>query len=154
VALTRHGGTIVVTVAEVEADRSSGKVAVKRMVVAHDCGMIVNPDGLRNQIEGNVIQGVSRALLEEVGFDSERVTSLDWRSYPILTFEDVPEIEMVLINRKEMDPLGGGEPSVVPVAAAIANAIFDATGARLREAPFTPQRVLKALEGAVQTKTA
>jgi len=108
----------------------------------------VNPDGVNNQIEGNVIQGVSRALLEEVAFDANGVTSLDWKSYPILKFPDVPEIEIVLINRPEMPSLGAGEPSTIPVPAAIANAIFDATGARLREAPFTPARVLTALKAA------
>jgi len=99
-----------------------------------------------NQIEGNVLQGVSRALFEEVTFDEKSVTSLDWVSYPTLKFADVPEIEIVLINRPEMPSLGAGEPSIIPVPAAIANAIFDATGARLREAPFTPARVLAAMK--------
>ena len=95
-----------------------------------------------------MIQGVSRALFEEVTFDARGVTSLDWTSYPILKFTDVPEIQIVLINRPEMPSLGAGEPSIIPVPAAIANAIFDATGARLREAPFTPQRVLAAMKAA------
>jgi CO/xanthine dehydrogenase Mo-binding subunit len=109
---------------------------------------MVNPDGVHNQVEGNVIQGVSRALLEEVTFDSSGVTSLDWKSYPILKFPDVPEVEVVLINRPEMAPLGAGEPATIPVPAAIANAIFDATGVRLREAPFTPERVMAGLKKA------
>jgi len=146
VALTRHSDVYVTVVADVEVNRTSGQVAVKRIVCAHDCGLMVNPDGVRNQVEGNVIQGVSRALLEEVAYDANGVTSLDWQSYPILRFPDVPDVEVVLINRPEMPALGAGEPSTVPVAAAIANAIFDATGARLREAPFTPKRVLAGLK--------
>jgi CO/xanthine dehydrogenase Mo-binding subunit len=89
---------------------------------------------------------VSRTLLEEVRFDATSVKSLDWKSYPILTFEDVPEIEIVLINRPEMPALGGGEASIVPVPAAIGNAVFDALGVRLRDVPLTPQRVLSALK--------
>ena len=133
-------------VAEVEVNKSNGQVVVKRIVCSHDCGLIVNPDGIKNQIEGNVIQGVSRALFEEVGFDANGVTSLDWNSYPILRFRDVPDLEIVLINRPDVAPLGAGEPATIPLAAAIGNAIFDATGLRLREGPFTPKRVLAGLE--------
>jgi len=147
VALTQRANTYVAAVAEVEVNKSTGQVVVKRIVCSHDCGLIVNPDGVKNQIEGNVLQGVSRALFEEVTFDANGVTSLDWNSYPILKFSDVPALEIVLINRPEMPSLGAGEPSIVPVPAAIANAIFDATAARLREAPFTPARVLAALKG-------
>jgi nicotinate dehydrogenase subunit B len=139
---------VVVVVAEVEVDKSTGKVLVKRVTVAHDCGLIINPDGVRNQIEGNVIQGVSRTLLEEVQFDASEVKSLDWRTYPVLTFADVPDIDIVLINRPDMEPMGAGEPSIVPVPAAIGNAIFDAAGVRLRDVPLTPQRVLDALKTA------
>ena len=131
-----------------DVDKSSGNVIVKRVIMSHDCGLIINPDGLKNQIEGNIIQSVSRALLEEVKFDSTGIKTLDWSTYPILRFPDVPEIEIVLINRPEMPALGGGEPSTGPVAAAIANAIFDATGVRLREAPFTPERVLAGMKKA------
>jgi len=133
-------------VAEVEVDKSTGKVLVKRVTLAHDCGLIINPDGVRNQIEGNVIQGVSRTLLEEVQYTASEVTSLDWRTYPILTFAEVPEIDIVLINRPDIEPLGAGEPAIVPVPAAIGNAIFDAIGVRLRDVPLTPQRVLDALK--------
>ena len=140
-------GTVVAQVAEVEVDKSTGKVTVKRVTVAHDCGLIVNPNGLRNQIEGNVIQGVSRALMEEVQFDSTGVRSLDWRGYPIITFRDVPDVEIVTIDQKEMPSLGAGEASTIAVAGAIANAIFDATGVRLHQVPFTPQRVLSAING-------
>jgi CO/xanthine dehydrogenase Mo-binding subunit len=146
IALTRRSGAYAAVVADVEVNKTDGKVAVKRIVCSHDCGLIVNPDGVNNQIEGNVLQGVSRALFEEVTFDEKGVTSLDWASYPILKFSDVPELEIVLINRPEMPSLGAGEPSIIPVPAAIANAIFDATGARLREAPFTPARVLAAMK--------
>jgi len=149
VAVSNRANTICAAVAEVEVDKSSGNVTVKKVTISHDCGLIINPDGLKNQIEGNVIQGASRALLEEVKFDASGVKTLDWASYPIITFPDVPDIEIVLINRPEMPALGGGEPSSAPIAAAIANAIFDATGARLREVPFTPQRVLAAIEAAL-----
>ena len=147
VAVSGMAGTVVAQVAEVEVDKSTGKVTVKRVTVAHDCGLIVNPNGLRNQIEGNVIQGVSRALMEEVQFDSTGVKSLDWRGYPIITFRDVPDVEIVTIDQKEMPSLGAGEASTIAVAAAIANAIFDATGVRLHQVPFTPQRVLSAING-------
>ena len=137
--------TVVATVAEVEVDRSTGKVLVKRITVAHDCGLIVNPDGVKNQIQGNVIQGVSRTLLEEVQYDASGIKSLDWKTYPILTFAEVPDVDIVLIDRPDLPPLGAGEAGIVPVPAAIGNAIFDAIGVRLRDVPLTPQRILKAL---------
>ncbi len=136
---------IVATIVFVQVDLESGAVKVPRVVVAHDCGLIINPDGVRNQIEGNVIQSLSRALKEEVKFTEQRITSLDWDSYPILRFDEVPEVEIVLINRPDQPALGAGEPSQVTTAAALANAIFDATGARVRQIPFTPERVKKAL---------
>jgi len=146
VAISNRADTICGAVAEVEVDKSTGEVSVKRFVLSHDCGLVINPDGLKNQIEGNIIQGVSRALMEEVKFDSTGIKSLDWSTYPVIRFPKIPEIEIVLINRPEMPALGGGEPSSAPIAAAIANAIFDATGVRLREAPFTPERVLAGLK--------
>jgi CO/xanthine dehydrogenase Mo-binding subunit len=145
VAVANRANTMTAAVAEIEVDKSTGVVTVKKITLAHDCGLIVNPDGLKNQIEGNILQGVSRALLEEVQFDATGQKNLDWDSYPVIRFEQVPEVEIVLVNRPEMQPLGGGEPSIVPVTAAIANAIFDATGVRLRQVPFTSQRVLGAL---------
>jgi CO/xanthine dehydrogenase Mo-binding subunit len=148
VAISNRAETICGAVAEVDVDKTTGNVAVKRFVLSHDCGLIINPDGLKNQIEGNIVQGVSRALMEEVKFDSSGITTLDWQSYPVIRFPDVPNIEIVLINRPEMPALGGGEPSSAPIAAAIANAIFDAVGVRLREAPFTPARVLAGLKKA------
>ena len=133
-------------VAEVEVDRRSGKVWGRKFTVAHDCGLIVNPDGLRRCIEGNVVQGTSRALAEEVAFDRAKVTSTDWLSYPILDITEAPEaIDIVLINRPELPPAGAGESSIRPVAAALANAVFDATGVRLRRAPLTPERLKPAL---------
>jgi len=146
VAAANRANTMTAAVAEIEVDKSTGEVAVKKITLTHDCGLIVNPDGLKNQIEGNIIQGVSRALMEEVQFDSTGQKNLDWDSYPVIRFNQVPDIEIVLINRPEMQPLGGGEPSIVPITAAIGNAIFDATGVRLRRAPFTPERVLAALK--------
>jgi CO/xanthine dehydrogenase Mo-binding subunit len=146
VAISNRAGTICGALAEVEVDKTTGKVAVKRFLLSHDCGLIINPDGLKNQIEGNIIQGVSRTLMEEVKFDSTGIKTLDWSTYPILRFPDVPEIEIILINRPEMPALGGGEPSSAPIAAAIANAIHDAVGIRLREAPFTPERVLAGMQ--------
>jgi nicotinate dehydrogenase subunit B len=134
-------------VAEVEVNRKTGEIAARRFYVAHDCGQIINPDGLRNQIEGNIIQTVSRTLKEELIFDRSKVTSLDWASYPILTFPEVPDVAIDLIDRPNEMPLGGGEPSAAIVAAAIGNAVFDATGVRLRSVPFTPARV-KPLFGA------
>jgi len=146
VAVANRANTMTAAVAEIEVDKSTGDVTVKKITLGHDCGLIVNPDGLKNQIEGNVLQAVSRALLEEVQFDSTGQKNLDWDSYPVIRFEQVPEVEVVLIDRPDMQPLGGGEPSIVPVTAAIANAIFDATGARLRRVPFTAERVKGAIK--------
>ena len=147
VALAGHEPrTIVAAVAEVEVDRTTGKVLVKKITMAHDCGLIVNPDGVRNQIQGNIIQGVSRTLLEEVQYDANGVNSLDWKSYPVITFADVPEIDIVLLNHPDQPPLGAGEAAIIAVPAAIGNAIFDAVGVRLRDIPLKPQRVLQALK--------
>ncbi|MGH7073494.1 MAG: molybdopterin cofactor-binding domain-containing protein [Stellaceae bacterium] len=137
----------VATIVDVTVDRTSGVIRVPRVVVAHDCGLVINPDGLKNQIEGNIIQSMSRTLHEEVTFDRSRVTSLDWIGYPILRFEEVPDsIEAVLVNNTpEYPSFGAGEPSTCPTAAAISNAVFDATGVRLRETPFRPDRVKAAM---------
>ena len=135
----------VATVAQVHVDTGSGAIQVQRIVTAHDCGLIINPDGLRNQIEGNVLQSLSRALYEEVTFDQSHITSIDWDSYPILKFSDVPEVEVVLINHPDEPAVGAGEPATITTAPAIANAIFHATGLRMRQIPFTPQRIMTAL---------
>jgi CO/xanthine dehydrogenase Mo-binding subunit len=141
-----RGDTVVATAVEVVVERDTGRIWPRRVVVAHDCGLIVNPEGLRLCIEGNVVHASSRALFEEVKFDPETVTSGDWASYPILDITDAPEtVEVVLIDRPERPPSGAGEPSTRPMAAAIANAVFDATGARLRTAPFTRERMKAAL---------
>jgi nicotinate dehydrogenase subunit B len=133
-------------VVEVEVNQDTGTIAVKRIVVSNDCGPISNPDGLRNQLEGGALQGMSRALGEEVAWDDQKVTSVDWRSYHSLPLGfDVPKVETVLINRPEEEATGAGETSITIIAAAIGNAIFDATGARIRRSPFTPERVKEAL---------
>ncbi len=146
IAVDQRGGSVPAAVAEVEVDTTTGKVTVNRVTMAYDCGLIINPDGVRNQIEGNIIQGVSRALLEEVQFDSSGVKSVDWISYPVLRFNEIPDVEMVLINRPEMPALGAAETPIVVVPAAIANAVFDATGVRYREIPLTPERILAGLQ--------
>ena len=138
--------TYVGAVADVEVDLATGKVRVVKFHVAHDCGQIINPDGLRNQIEGNVVQTVSRTLIEELKFDRSRVTSLDWATYPILRFPDVPDVAIKLMERQNEKPWGAGEPTAAVVPAAIANAIHNATGARVRSIPFTPDKVQAALK--------
>ncbi|MFZ2079713.1 MAG: molybdopterin cofactor-binding domain-containing protein [Xanthobacteraceae bacterium] len=146
IAYVQRHPTRVAMVAEVEVDRSTGKVWVRKLTVAHDCGQIINPDGLRQVIEGNVVQSTSRTLWEEVRFNNKNVTSVDWLSYPILDITDAPEtIDVVLIDRPEIAPTGAGEPATRPVAAAIANAVFDATGVRIRRVPFSPDNVKSAL---------
>jgi CO/xanthine dehydrogenase Mo-binding subunit len=142
IAYSKRLFTIVAVAAEVEVDRRTGKVRAKRFAVAHDCGCIINPDLLRNTIEGNIVQATSRSLWEEVRFDRQKVTSVDWETYPILDMTEAPEkVDIVLLDHPEIAPTGAGEPSSRPVAAAIANAIFDATGVRLRRAPFRPEQV-------------
>jgi len=121
---------------EVAVDRSSGKINVKRITCAHDCGLVINPDGLRNQIEGCILQTLGRTLHEETTFDRSRVTSVDWKSYPILSFPEVPAVDVALIDRPALPPMGAGEAATAPVAAALANAVFDATGVRLRRVPL------------------
>jgi CO/xanthine dehydrogenase Mo-binding subunit len=135
--------------AEVDVNPADGTVRVTRVTVAHDCGIIINPDGLTNQIQGNVIQGISRSLKEEVTTDAHLVTSLDWSTYHILTFPEVPdEITVELVDHPDSPAWGAGEISICPMGAAIGNAIFDATGVRVRTLPYTPERVLAALKGA------
>jgi nicotinate dehydrogenase subunit B len=121
---------------EVAVDRKAGKINVRRVTCAHDGGLVVNPDGLRNQIEGSILQTLGRTLHEEVKFDRSRVTSVDWASYPILSFPEVPSVEVALLNQPGLAPLGAGEAATAPVAAALANAVFDATGVRLRRVPL------------------
>jgi CO/xanthine dehydrogenase Mo-binding subunit len=142
VGYATRAGTRVAIVAEVEVNRQTGKVWARRFTVAHDCGQIIAPDLLRQCIEGNIVQSASRALWEEVKFDNRSVTSIDWKTYPILDMTEAPEaIDIVLIDHPERIPTGAGEGATRPTAGAIANAIFDATGIRLRQAPFTPDRI-------------
>jgi CO/xanthine dehydrogenase Mo-binding subunit len=131
---------------EAEVDKRSGAIRVRRVACAHDCGLIINPDALRLQIEGNILQTLSRTLFEEVTFDRARVTSVDWASYPILAFPDAPEILIDLVSRPQEPPLGAGEAAATPVPAALANAVFDAAGIRLRTVPFTRERVTAAFK--------
>ena len=136
----------VAMVAEVSVDQDTGRIQVTRLVVAQDCGPISNPEGMRNQIEGGALQGMSRALGEEVTWDDRKITSIDWRSYHSLTLGlAIPAMEIVLLNQTDVDACGSGETSITVVAPAIGNAVFDATGVRLRQVPFTPERVLAAL---------
>lgn len=123
-------------------DGSSGQIAFKRVVIAADAGQVVNPDGLSNQLEGGFAQAASWTLFEEVTFDERGITSVDWETYPIMTFESAPKIETLILNRPELPILGAGEAAQIPAPAAIANAIFDAVGLRLRDIPFTPEKIL------------
>lgn len=134
-------------VADVAVNKSTGDVSVTRVVAGQDSGLMINPDGVRHQIHGNVIQSTSRALMEEVSFDRTTVASREWGAYPIIKFPDVPKIDVLMLPRQDQPPLGVGESASVPSAAAIANAIFDATGVRFRELPFTPDRILAGLRG-------
>jgi nicotinate dehydrogenase subunit B len=143
----KHAETLVAMGIEVAVERASGAIKVERVFCAHDCGQIINPDGARAQIEGGILQTVSRVLMEEVKFDRSRVSSVDWSSYPILRFSDLPKLEIDLVDRPNEPPLGAGEASCAAVGAAIGNAVYDATGVRLRTVPFTPERVKAALNG-------
>jgi nicotinate dehydrogenase subunit B len=128
-------------VADVEVNTATGEVAVTRVTVGQDSGMMINPDGVRHQIEGNVVQSTSRTLMEEVIYDKKAVVSRDWSTYPILKFTEVPAIDVALMLRPDDPPMGVGESASVPSAAAIANAVYDATGVRFRELPLTPEKV-------------
>jgi CO/xanthine dehydrogenase Mo-binding subunit len=152
IACTIRSNTVVAVIAEVEVHRDTGRVWAKRLVCAHDCGLVINPMGLKHTVECGMLHGLSRALWEEVSFDNEKVTSVDWATYPSLRHTDTPErIEVVLVNgdpdpdRPDLAPYGAGECSHKPVIAAVANAIFDATGVRIRRAPFRAERVREAL---------
>jgi len=136
---------LVAAIADVDVDRKTGAVRVHQLWIAHDCGLVVNPDGLRNQIEGNAVQATSRALKESVDFAKGAVTSVDWITYPILRFSEVPQVTIRSIDRIDERILGAGEATSTVIAPAIANAIFARTGARLRRVPFTPEAVRAAM---------
>jgi len=142
------GAAWAVWVVDVSVHARTGQVKVRRVVVGQDTGMVVNPDGIRHQIHGNVIQMLGRVLKERVSFDNQGVTALEWGAYPIATFEDVPEIDVLQMPRQNEPPLGAGESASVPAPAAIANALFDATGRRFYQAPFTPEVVRATLQQA------
>src|SRR5260370_15453701 len=125
-------------IADGAVNKLTGDVSVTRVVAGQDSGLMINPDGVRHQIHGNVVQSTSRALMEEVSFDRNSVTSREWGAYPIITFPDVPKIDVLMLPRQDQPPLGVGESASVPSAAAIPNAIFDATGLRFREWPLSP----------------
>src|SRR4051812_27403295 len=137
--------TYVAAVAEVELDRRSGAIRVTRVCASHDCGEMVNPDGVANQVQGGVLQTVSRTLKESVRWTGDRVTSVDWATYPIMTMTEAPKVEIALIDRPGTTAWGAGEPMACAIPAAIGNAVFDATGIRLRSVPFTPDKVKAAL---------
>jgi nicotinate dehydrogenase subunit B len=134
-------------ITDVAVNKATGDVSVTRVVAGQDSGLMINPEGVRHQIHGNVIQSTSRALMEEVSFDRNSVTSREWGAYPIIKFPDIPKIDVLMLPRQDQPALGVGESAAVPSAAAIANAIFDATGVRFRELPFTPERILAGLRG-------
>ena len=142
----KHDETLVAIGMEVEVERASGRIRVTRIVCAHDCGLMINPGCVQAQVEGNILQTLSRALHEEIVYDRDRVTTVDWQSYPILTFPEAPVVESELINRPADPPWGVGEPSAAVVPSAISNAVFDATGVRMRTVPFTPERFKAAVK--------
>jgi CO/xanthine dehydrogenase Mo-binding subunit len=149
VACVAHEGTnsFGALVAEVEVNHDTGAIEVTRIVVCVDCGPVSNPDGLRNQTEGGALQGMSRALLEEVTWDDQKITSFDWARYHSLSLGSaVPDIAVKIIERTDVEATGAGELSITLIAGAIANAVFDATGARIRQVPFTADRVKAALQ--------
>jgi nicotinate dehydrogenase subunit B len=148
IAAVRYEGNSawVAAVITLTVDTVSGAVTVSQVAVAHDCGVIINPDGLTSQVEGNIVQGLSRSLKEEIKFDSTGVLSVDWTSYPIATFTELPDdVRIALIDHPDLPALGAGESTISVIAGAIGNAIFDATGKRIRTVPFTPDRVKAAL---------
>ena len=142
----KHTETYAAVAMNVEVERATGAIRVLQIACAHDCGLMINPDAVRNQVEGNILQTLSRTLHERTTFDAQRVTSVSWASYPILRFGDVPELRIELVQRLGEPPLGAGEAASTPVPAALANAVFDATGAKLNEVPFAPEMVRAAMK--------
>ena len=147
VAFARYKNTSAyfAVVVDVSVNQRSGAVRLHRAFAAVDVGLVINPDGVRNQIEGGIIQAASWTLKESVRFSASGIESVDWNTYPILRFQDIPEVEVSLVNRPELPPTGAGEAAQGPTSAAIANAVADASGARIRDLPLTPERVSAAL---------
>lgn len=139
-------------VCDLSVNRKTGQIKIDKIFVAHDCGRMINPAGVKHQVHGNIIQSTSRVLKEFVTFDGAGTTSLEWGGYPILRFDELPQVDIQLLDYPDEPPMGAGESASVPSAAAVGNALFDALGVRMREVPFTPERVLKALESAAQVK--
>ena len=149
IAYRRHFTTFIALIAEVRVHRKTGVIEPIRYVCAHDVGLIVNPDTLRHVIDRQLVYGTSRTMFEELRFDENMVTSIDWETYPVLHADfQLPQIDIVLVDRPEEAPSGAAEMALGLVPAAIGNAVFDATGVRLRRVPFTPERVKSALEKA------
>jgi CO/xanthine dehydrogenase Mo-binding subunit len=149
VAYAQRHGTVLAAAVQIEVDCKTGRIWAKKFTVAHDCGLVINPTGLKYTIEGALVQALSRTLFEEVKFDTHEVQSVDWMTYPILNIKDAPQnIELIIINRPEMAPTGAGEATNRVIPACVANAFFDATGVRLRQAPLTAERVKAALKQA------
>jgi CO/xanthine dehydrogenase Mo-binding subunit len=148
IAIGGFAGSQVGVVADVEVNRKTGKITARHLYAAQVAGLTVYPDGVENQLEGNLVMGTSRALNELISFDRRRATSLDWSTYPILRFKDAPRVTTAVVQRTDLASTGSGEPAQAPVAAAIANAFFDATGVRIRECPMTPGRVRAVLGAA------
>ncbi|PKB87274.1 aldehyde dehydrogenase [Ewingella americana] len=139
-------------VCDLSVNRKTGQIKIDKIFVAHDCGRMINPAGVKHQVHGNIIQSTSRVLKEFATFDGAGTTSLEWGGYPILRFDELPQVDIQLLDYPDEPPMGAGESASVPSAAAVGNALFDALGLRMREVPFTPERVLKALESAAQVK--
>ncbi|MCA1586210.1 MAG: molybdopterin-dependent oxidoreductase, partial [Acidobacteria bacterium] len=155
IAYAYRSQTVVAEIAEVEVNRRTGHIWVKRFVCAHDCGLVINPEALRRAVECGTLHSLSRALCEEVTFDTEKVTSVNWMTSPTLTHADTPEtIDVVLVNgdpnpeRPDLPHYGAGETVCKPTLAAVANAVYDATGVRMRRVPFRDARMLAALQAA------
>mgnify|MGYP003576847407 CR=1 FL=1 len=145
IAYARRNGTIVALVANVEVNTRTGAIRVPKITCAHDCGLVINPETLKLTLEASIVQGLSRAIHEEVRFDKRNVTSIDWQTYPIVEIQDAPEIDLVILNYPDQEALGAGESAMRPLIGAVANAVFEATGKRLRRAPVNPANILRSI---------
>ena len=145
VAYARRNGTIVALVVDVEVNTRTGAIRVPKVTCAHDCGLVINPETLKLTLEGSIVQGLSRAIHEEVRFDTNGVTSIDWQTYPIVEMQEAPQVEIVILNYPDQEALGAGESAMRPLIGAVANAVFEATGKRLRRAPVNPANILRSI---------